>query len=101
MAKHALESFDAKPMEAEAEKITLTKLAQKHGQWIKTVVGDDEHFTPAHLVASVYHGWSAAHFASGVEPSMTDADYLAAIKIAVDGKVHAGADCRIKKDEVK
>lgn len=85
--------------EAPTELMTVQELAAKHGQTQPTPVPGDSPFRSEHLVADVRHGWQHhTHFVGG-PVRLSDADYLAAIEAAKDGKVHAPANRRSAEHE--
>lgn len=88
------QSIGEAPAEAEASKVealTVEKLAAKHGQLQPAPIAGDSPFSAAHAVADLLHGWAHHKLYVGGEVTMSDADYLAALEAAAQGKTHAAA----------
>lgn len=102
MGKHDDKEAPAEPKVEATELLTVSQLAEKHGQTQTVHVAGDTPFKSDHLVADVRHGWAHhTHFVGG-EVRLTDAEYLAALEAAREGKTHAPAYKRSREhDEAK
>lgn len=87
------ESLPVAEVPAVAPELPIAKLAAKHGQLrdLKISGSGDPPHTPEHLYASVINGWNAYELKMGVEATLSDAAYLAAIEAAKLGKAHDAA----------
>lgn len=92
MAKKS--DYEAIEQPASGEFLTVTELAQKHGEYKEPSIGGDTPFTRVHLGADAAHGWTRHKVHRAKEARMTDADYLAALDAFKAGKLHEGANLR-------
>ncbi len=89
------EDTDVQPVtEAAPQLLTVTELADKHGQTYKSVVGGETSFTRSHLGADAAHGWQRHMAYKSQAVRLSDADYLSALAAFDKGETHAPANKR-------